>query len=130
MIWVSIAILVTFFAIKFFRDRNRMLTTMETKHGGVSEKYSELIDWIIADSDAKVVNQSRDHVSIYLRLPSTSTLFLITETFSGATVEWRANYGILGEHKLKWNFSKNATNDEIKEKIGIDLSEYSEKNLF
>ena len=60
-------------------------------------------------------------------MQTTATHFFITENFGGVEIEWKANLGIMGNHKLKWKFPSTISEEDMIIKIGTDIQEYNEK---
>lgn len=127
MIWVIIVIIIGVIIFFFLRDRDKMLNSQVDGHGGMKQKYSQLIEWMLNDPKAKLVKVSRDHVQISCVMQSTATHFFITETFSGVEIDWKAHLGIMGNHKLTWKFPSSISDDDIILKIGTDLEDYYSK---
>lgn len=113
----------------FLKDRDKMLASQIDRHGGMKQKYSELIEWLITEPDARIIKVARDHIQISVVMQTTATHFLITETFGCVEVEWQAKLGIMGSHKKKWKFDSATSNLQMIEKIGTDLNEYNRKLL-
>ena len=127
MIYVIILLIVGVIIFFFLRDRDKMLAQQVDANGGMKQKYALLIEWLTSEPNAQIVKIKRDHIQISMKMQTTETLFYITETFNGVEVEWNAKFGMMGNHEKKWKFSLNTTNEEMIEKIGTDIDEYSRK---
>ena len=55
MIWTISLFIVAIIIFYFLRDRDKMLNAQVDGHGGIKEKYSELIEWLLSDPNAKLV---------------------------------------------------------------------------
>jgi hypothetical protein len=113
----------------FLKDRHKMLENQVDSYGGMRAKYAELIEWLISDTNAQIIKVKRDHIQIRNRMRATETQFLITETFSGVEIEWRARLGIIGNHNKIWRFNKNTSNQQIIETIAFDMENFEKKYL-
>ena len=126
MIWTISLFIVAIIIFYFLRDRDKMLNAQVDGHGGIKEKYSELIEWLLSDPNAKLVKVQRDHIQISNVMNSTSTHFFITENFNKVDIEWKAVLGAMGNHKKQWSFTQYTTNEDIILKVSTDIQKYSD----
>jgi hypothetical protein len=127
MIWVIVIAIIGVVIFFFLRDRDKMLNSQVDGHGGMRQKYSQLISWMTSDPRSKVVKIKRDHIQISCVMQTTATHFFITETFNGVEIDWKAYLGMMGNHKLSWKFQSTISDEDIIIKIGSDLEEYQKK---
>lgn len=127
MTWIIILLIVGVIIFFFLRDRDKMLDQQVDGQGGMKQKYGELIEWLTSEPNARIVKTTRDHIQISMVMQTTATHFFITETFNGVEVEWNARLGMMGDHKKKWKFPSTTSNEQMIERIGTDIDEYSRK---
>lgn len=107
MIFIFIALLIVFGMYKFFTDRDKMLDKQLTPHGGIINKYSLFIEYVMALPNAKIASSSRATVHIRSVYGLTLMDFYIDETFNCVVIDWRANLGHLGKHQKVFEFPNN-----------------------
>jgi hypothetical protein len=118
MFWILIiAAIIGYVLYQFNRDRDQMLERQVDMNGGMSKKYEYLINRLTDDPKAKVVKVTRDHIHICAAGQTTTTNFLITETFNSVQIEWVAQLGALGNHNHKWTFQHNYPQENMIQEI-------------
>ena len=127
MTFVILLLIIGVIIYFFLKDRDKMLESQVDGHGGIKQKYSTLIQWLTNYPNARVVKVTRDHVQISCIMQTTATYFFITETFGGVEIIWDARLGIMGNHKMKWDFTSTTSEEEMIERIGVYIEEYNEK---
>ena len=127
MTWIIIITIIGVIIYYFLKDRDKMLETQVDNFGGMNRKYSLLIEWLTSDSNAHITKITRDHIEISCIYPSSITKFLITENFNSSEIDWVANLGIMGKHRLNWKFQNSTTQEIMIEKIATDIENYENK---
>ena len=134
MWWLVILIIGGFFLVSFVIEREKMLKTAVDKHGGLQNKYPELISWMTDHPNAKITKVTRQSIEIRCDLKITFTEFIILQEFNRIRISWEANLGVLGMHSNTWIFKPDDSEETIIEVIGtyinsIDNSNYVEKHV-
>ncbi len=127
MTWLLILIIIGVIIFYFFKDRDKMLEQQVDNFGDMKQKYSTLIDWLTSHPKATITKINRDYIQVSLVLQTTATYWNITENFNKVEIEWDSRFGVMGNHKLKWNFDSTTSQTDMIEKIGTDLAEYEGK---
>ncbi len=119
MIWIVLIIAVVgFIMYNFFRDRDQMLKRQVDMQGGIAKKYEYLVDKLTQVPSAKVSKVTRDQILIRVEGQTTSTNFIITETFNKTEIEWVGQMAMLGTHKHKWTYPHNYPQERMIDEIG------------
>ena len=127
MVWIIILAIIGIVLFYFLRDRDKMLEHKVDKHGGMKQKYCLLLEWLTIDPNSKITKITRDNVQVSYVLQTTATYWNITEHFRGVEIEWDSRLGMMGNHKLKWNFDSSTSQEQMIKKIGMELAQYSDK---
>lgn len=123
-----IIIIVLFIIGKFLYDKSQVDIKVG-KEGGMRQKYKTLISHLLsADSNAKIIKESKDTIVIGNASAGGITNFGLIQTFNELTVQWRMESPIFGSHKLDWVFPEYGDQDKMIEKILNDLGKY-QKNV-
>jgi len=122
MWWLVILIIGGFFLVSFFIEREKMLKTTVDKHGGLQNKYPELISWMTDHPNAKITKVTRQSIEIRCDLKITFTEFIILQEFNRIRISWEANLGVLGMHSNTWIFKPDDSEETIIEVIGTYIN--------
>lgn len=129
MTWIIVLVIAGVVIFYFLKDRDTMLEQNTDSYGGMRQKYANVIAFLTEEPTAKVVKVTRDHIHISNSMNRTRTDFFFTENFDGLEAEWNADLNIMGKHKLKWKFKTDTPEEQIIEKMMLDMDEYSKKNM-
>jgi hypothetical protein len=109
---------------KFAYDRNKQSIKV-TKEGGMKNKYSLLVDYIMSgDSSVRITRQTSTSIDFCLSNAGGATAFFLTQTFGNLTVQWKMHSPIFGDHKFEWDFPEYLDQVRIVARINNDLEKY------
>lgn len=111
----------------FLKDRDKSLENQVDFQGGIQNKYSLLVQFLSNHPNARIIKVTRDFVKIECVMTTTCTTFEILQNFNNVEVYWYSDFGMMGNHKLKWIFLSNMAQNKMIEKISDDLNEYENK---
>lgn len=128
--WFIVVLLVLVFIIgKFIYDKNQQASKI-AREGGMRNKYQVLIKHLISgDSRSKVYQETSESITVGLSNVGGATLFILTQTFSKLTVQWKVNSPVFGKHKMEWDFPEYADQDQIFNKILNDIEKYQQNMM-
>ena len=122
---IFIGILVVIIIIHFAHDSHEQKTKV-TKEGGMRNKYSTLVDYLLSiHPDAKVMNESGTAIMVGVRGASGSTTFDIVQTFGTVTIQYKVNNIVMGNHKLEWSFPEYDDQEKMIETMEHDIAAYN-----
>ena len=124
MAWIIILAIIGIVLFYFFRDRDKMLESKVDNQGGMRRKYSLIIDNLTSEPEAVVSKVTRDFIQISCEKRTTATYFNITEDFDGVEIVWEARLGTMGNHKKRWRFPNNISQEQILTKMSEDMNDY------
>ena len=126
MIWIILIIIVVIILIKFFSDREKLMQTV-AKEGGMDEKYSILIGYLMNAPEAKITKLTRENIQILVSSGYIMSFFSLLHTFNTLIVTWKAR-SPMGEFTEKWEFPQYLDQNQMAEKIFRDI-EFKVKNF-
>lgn len=128
--WFIVILLVFVFTIgKFIYDKNQQASKI-AREGGMTSKYQVLIKHLMSgDSRSKVYQETSESITVGLSNVGGTTLFILTQTFSKLTVQWKVNSPVFGKHKMEWDFPEYADQDQIFNKILNDIEKYQQNMM-
>jgi hypothetical protein len=88
--------------------------------GGMKEKYSVLLSYLMAAPEARITKLTRDNIQLVVKADYIANHFSILERFTDVVIYWSAN-SALGEFNEKWQFPQHLDQHEMAEKIGRDM---------
>lgn len=109
--------------IRFARDSFKQSDKV-TKEGGMRKKYSVIVNWLLEDENARIVNETSTAIMIGKKGYSGS-IFDIVQTFDTVTIQCKLNNMVLGNHKLEWSFPEYGDQREMIKRIENDVSIYT-----
>ncbi len=120
MIWILL-IGVAIFVFKAFMFRDKVLTQQVDAHGGMQNKYSELIKGILSgDERARIIRSSRDEIVIYVQGNyGVSTTFKIKEAPGTTHIFWECDWVQNGKHKNEFRFPDTLSQNVMLSEIQI-----------
>lgn len=123
---ILIGIIVVIMIIRFAKDSYRQSDKV-TKEGGMREKYSTIVNWVLkSHPDAKVSNETNTAIMVGVKGVSGTTIFDIVQTFGTVTIQYKINNVVMGNHKLEWSFPEYDNQNEMIRKMENDISKYYE----
>ena len=125
MIWVFLIIIAVIILIKFFSDREKLMQNVATE-GGMNEKYSTLIGYLMEAKQAKITKLTRENIQIFVSSGYINSHFSLLHTFRTLIVQWKAN-SPMGQFSEKWEFPHSLNQHQMAEKIFRDI-EFNVKN--
>lgn len=124
---ITILIILGIIIFFFLKDRDKSLENQVDLDGGIRNKYGLLIGFLSNHPNAKIMKSTRDYIKIDCIMPTTSTSYEILQNFNDVEVFWISNLGLMGQHKLKWNFNSNMPQEKMIKTINEDLISYENK---
>lgn len=129
MWWKIILAVVVWILFSFIRDLNKQKNNIK-QQGGMKLKYRVLIDNILSKSPQNMeVKETSDSILIGASSAMGSVLFMIVQTFSVVTVQYKSKNPMIGNVKLEWEFNPNMDQNLMFEKIDSDLKEHYMKTI-
>lgn len=119
MIWVILIIIAAIILIKFFSDREKLMQNV-SKEGGMDEKYSILIGYLMDTNQAKITKLTRENVQIFVSSGFIDSHFSLLHTFRTLIVQWKGN-SAMGDFTEKWEFPHFLNQHQMAEKIFRDI---------
>jgi len=122
--WILIIIAVVAILAKFAYDSNQQSIKV-TKEGGMANKYSLLVDYIVSGHPAvRVTRQTSTSIDFCASSAGGATAFFLTQTFGQITIQWKMRSPIFGEHNLNWDFPEYLDQEKMIARINNDLEKY------
>jgi len=120
---IIIAVIIIGIIIKFFLDRDKMIENQVDIHGGMKEKYKDLIEGLRQNYSPQFCEIKRDYLHFRLVFGSrTAANFYITEQFNEVKIEWLLQIdGPFENRKLFWTFPQGLVQNKMVDKIEIDI---------
>ena len=129
MLWIIVIGIIGYIAYSFLKDRDSTLKRQVDMQGGMAKKYEYLIGKMTDDPSMKVVKVTRDHINIRGTSTTSTTNFLITESFNSVVIEWIGQLSIYGTHNKKWTFVHNYPQEKMLQEIETFLK-WKSKEIF
>lgn len=117
MIYFIIAGLVIYLMYKFFSDRDKMLSKQLEPYGGIRNKYSILINYLMGAEKSKIETIRRDYICI--SCASGTMYWHIQETFGEVNIELKSP--IIPSNK--WEYRHNIPQQYIIQDIEMYFEE-------
>ncbi|MFC6269877.1 hypothetical protein [Frigoriflavimonas asaccharolytica] len=124
---ITILIILGIIIFFFLKDRDKSLENQVDTKGGIRNKYKLLVEFLSNHPNANITKITRDYIKIDCIMQTTSATYEILQNFNQVEVFWYSNLGLMGQHKLKWSFNSNTSQEQMIEKIHKDLNDYEER---
>lgn len=132
MIWIIVIGVIAFIVIKFFSDWNKQSSKLTTE-GGVKTRYFKLIELLQSNSNPKIFQSDLDTYLFGWVTPNADNRFRIMQTFGSVSIKWQFK-GRIGNKTVElfkdWKFPENADQQEIAEKVLIEMTEIFNNSEF
>ncbi len=126
MIVIIIMILIIVVVYVRFSNARKKQNNRIRAVGGMRVKYAVLIEYLKADI-GKIITERSDVIYIGFSNVDGSTVYMIVDTFTTVTVQWKVQSRVFGTHKLEWEFPQGFSQNLMWEKIKIDGANYQTK---
>jgi hypothetical protein len=126
---VIFILIIIIIALLLFIYNSQKQSIQVSKEGGMRNKYSLLINFILeGDPRVRVIRETATSIDLGMVSAGGATSFFLTQTFGNITVQWKMRSPIFGEHEMEWEFHEYLNQEKMIEKINIDLEKY-QKNV-
>jgi len=119
MIWIILLIVLGIILYSFFSTREKM-NQQVVNRGGMEEKYSILISYLLADPGANIIQLTKDNIQIQAKTQYSISHFSILQIFNGVIITWKAK-SPMGEFQDKWQFPENLDQHQMAKKVASDI---------
>ena len=125
-----IGFIAAFIIVRFIIDMIIQSKEMK-KQGGVREKYSKIVDYVLkSHPDSKIFHQDNTSIIVGVQGVAGSQVFYITKSFEVVIIQMKVkNNPLFGNKEMEWKFPENMNQDKILEQITNDLGKEMEVTI-
>lgn len=126
-IFIGILIVFGLIFLMFLYERNKKLKQI-SREGGMTRKYSILLDTLLLDPDARIVKLDSDFVMVEYNANAIYWRYQLLQTGSYLTISYFQKT-FIGDLKEEWRFPETMNQNLMLEQIRIDIFKIG-RNLF
>ena len=119
MFWIILIVIIGYLIYSLFSSKEKIKQQVDAQ-GGMEEKYSILISYLLGDIGARITHLTRDNIQIEARTQGSISHFSILQSFDKILITWQAKTP-LGEFKENWQFPDNFNQHQMILKISSDI---------
>jgi len=98
------------------------------EEGGMQSKYSTLISLLLSgDSRTEIYKVTDLSVLLGLEVMGGATVFELAQIHGHVVVRYMTRSNVFGEQKLEWNFYEDSNQEDMYEKICLDIQKLNQE---
>ena len=119
--WTFIIILVVIMIGKFIYDSSKQSEQVKSE-GGMREKYSTLIEYLLDHPNSRIYQETNTFLSIGVSSAAGSTVYYLQQTYGNITIQMKIkNNPLIGNINMEWTFPESMNQRHMIQKIENDI---------